>query len=142
MKTRFFVEPAPLTVEYAGRVFNDIISADRERDPITESILYGDKLQDGYLILSRPTGRLPEAVFKYSPRDAVIRNRWCRVTQLRKDEDFVQDKQGIGHFVTRWRFIAVYEDGMEDVRDSDHTYCWIVKNDSMDWDLNRKLTWD
>lgn len=85
----------------------------------TESILYGDELEEGMVVMIEDwllRGEEESSSF-YDQARAEENNQFCKVTRLRK-----------GNLV---RFVGEYEDGTLRTRTFNSSYTWIVKKDSI-----------
>lgn len=97
-------------------------------DPETEDLIYGDKLENGMVVMieaSLVRGSV-DSTSKYEQERALTANRWCEVTELR-----VRPRYGEEGPDPLIKFIGLYADGTKRERTYSGGYCWFVKKDSL-----------
>lgn len=97
-----------------------------QMNPETECLVLGNLLQNGMEILDAdPSNRVNMSIshahetWEYDR--ARERNRWCKISHLKFDNEF-----------KLYRFVATYEDGTQRLRNSEPNKAWFVKLDSVD----------
>lgn len=104
----------------------------REMDPDTEDLIWGDRLQQGYVVLISN-----DNIVRQDPKDHELHllnddlecnpwqcprvnetSQWCMITDLRRSHDLIH-------------FIGVYADGVKRARTYNKSFAWIVKKESM-----------
>lgn len=110
-----------LTLTINETVYDDIVPRTYRLDPETEELFYGEDLEEGLVVLLEYWQDRADEKMTASPNNAgnlLVQNRWCRVTDLRR--------QGDNSY-----FIGVYKDGHKTIRSSSNTTGWYVKKDSI-----------
>lgn len=81
-----------------------------------EEILYGHELQNGDRVLIEDSLNRydPDSVVPAFKDQAMITNRWCKVTRLEKKGSTV-------------KFVGLYDNGDMVVREYSKSFAWIVK---------------
>ncbi len=89
-------------------------------NPAEDTILFGDEITDGMLVL--PENELWRVG---TTEDQMLRaQRFCQVTRLRR-------QPGYGASAGKVIFIGEWVDGYQQVMEFAETYGWIVKKDSI-----------
>lgn len=99
-----------------GRDYDDIVPMHYQFDPATEELLYSDQLRNGMVVLTE-SDRGDEVNAKFVT-DLHIRNRWCKVSEIRHERSDVI-------------FIGLYGDGLKATRCYFSARGWYVKKDSI-----------
>mgnify|MGYP001569179396 CR=1 FL=1 len=110
-----------LTLTINETVYDDIVPRTYRLDPETEELFYGEDLEEGMMVLledwqDRTDEELTGSLTNVG--NLLVRNRWCRVTDLRRQGNISY-------------FIGVYKDGHKTIRSSSNTKGWYVKKDSI-----------
>lgn len=100
-------------------VYTDIVPRKYRLNPETDDLLYADYLQNGMRVLFGQTEFLYNEAFPQLYNFGLPKvNRWCKVTEIRQEDDVVY-------------FIGVYDDGNKIIRHAHKTVAWLVKKDSL-----------